>query len=156
MASGTASQVPITPGTGGNNVATWQILESSSTKQIQRVALTDAFGSDLASAVAPIASVTAENVHQFKTAAGILLAISAVNLTNTEGFLLVIDTNAIPIDGAISPVVVWPLSPLGIANIEVYCPMQFNNGIVAVLSSNPSPFVKTTGTITGFISCQFI
>lgn len=44
---GTPADVPITPGSGAE-VATWQITESSTTKQIQRIALSDSAGNDLA------------------------------------------------------------------------------------------------------------
>jgi hypothetical protein len=109
-------------------------------------------------AIAPTVSASAEGTHLFKSTAGQVKGCYAVNLTSTAGFLLLIDATSIPADGAVTPVAVVPLPANDVAEISgaILSALQFNSGIVAVLSSATTPFTKTTGVITGFISCQFI
>jgi hypothetical protein len=85
-------------------------------------------------------------------APGDLFYCYAINLTATAGYLLLINTNTDPADGAVTPLDVAILPANGQATIDYkVLPAYYSNGIVAVVSSNTSPFDKTTGTITAFI-----
>lgn len=109
-----------------------------------------------ATQIAPIVSVAAEASHIFKTTAGNVFSVYAVNQTSTAGFLLVLNANAVPADGAVSPLDCVPLPASGVATIN-YIPgppaayVSGNTpGVVGVVSSGVNCFTKTTGTITAF------
>lgn len=104
--------------------------------------------------LAPIVSAAAENSHVLKASAGTLYSAYAVNVTATAGFLVILNATAAPADGAITPLACAALPANGVASIS-FNPgpaSQYSTGIVAVLTSASTPFTKTTGVITGFIS----
>lgn len=59
MPEGTVSQVAVTPGSG-SNVATFSISEGGGTKQIQRIALSDSNGNDLAGSTTDAAAANTD------------------------------------------------------------------------------------------------
>ena len=101
-------------------------------------------------------SAAAEATHIFKATPGNLFSIYATNLTAAVGFLAVVSQATVPADGAIVPLDCVPLPANGNASINFFPgpPTPYQNGIVAILTSAASCFVKTTGVIAGFIKAD--
>lgn len=137
-----------------NTVAT-STKQSDGTQKSQTV---DASGNVLSAPLAPTVSATAEATHVIKSSAGQVQGCYAVNLTSTPGFLILLNATSAPADGAVTPMAVAVLPPNGSASIggALLNPLTFGTGITAVLTSATTPFTKTTGVITGYISCQAI
>jgi hypothetical protein len=107
--------------------------------------------------VAPTVSTSIEASHLIKASSGSVYGAYVLNLTSLQGFFLLIDANAIPPDGPVTPKAVIPLPASGFATITGAdnAPMVFANGIVVALTSALDPFTLTTsGGLQGFISCQ--
>jgi hypothetical protein len=108
--------------------------------------------------ITPVVSTSAEATHVIKASAGLAEACYAINLTSTPGFLILLNATSAPADGAVTPLAVAPLpaNGAGVISSAMLAAMTFSTGITAVLTSATAPFTKTTGVITGFISCQAI
>lgn len=109
--------------------------------------------------IAPIVSASAENNHVFKASAGNVYSVTAVNLTATAGFLVLLDATSAPVDGAITPKACAPLpanTAGGAASIkyDLGALGAYATGITAVVTSAATCFTKTTGVITAFLSGQ--
>ena len=107
-----------------------------------------------ADGITPVVSASAENAHVLKATPGNLYSVYATNLTATAGYLVVLNATSSPSDGAITPLAAVPLPASGVASIDFTPgpPEAYSTGITAVLTSAATPFTKTTGVITGFIS----
>lgn len=104
--------------------------------------------------ITPIVSAAAEASHVLKASGGNAYSVYAVNLTATQGFLVLINATSAPVDGAITPLACAPLAPNGVASLN-YAPGPpgvFSTGITAVVTSAVTCLTKTTGVITAFIS----
>jgi hypothetical protein len=89
-----------------------------------------------------IYSTTAEAYHVLKTSAGTLYS---VHFNCTEiGWLLLLDANELPSNGAVSPRRAWYFTAAGEATIDKTFnpPLQMTNGAVLVFSST-GPFALT-------------
>ena len=107
--------------------------------------------------ITPVTTSSSSATLLVKNSSGFVYGAYALNLSSTAGFFILIDANVIPVDGGITPKTVVPIAGNGMASIQGSdnAPMFFHNGIVAILSSNASPFTKTTtGALAGFMSCQ--
>jgi len=106
-----------------------------------------------AAGIAPVASASAVNNLLLKATPGNLYSVYATNLTNTAGFLIVLNATSAPGDGAVAPLdcVEIPGNSTASINYGVGPPAVYGTGIVAVLTSANTCFTKTTGVITGFI-----
>lgn len=104
--------------------------------------------------ISPIVSAAGEASHVLKAGAGNLYSVYATNLTNTAGFLVVVNATSAPADGAITPLDCVPLAGSGNAAISYNPgpPKVYSTGITAVVTSATTCFTKTTGVITAFIS----
>lgn len=104
--------------------------------------------------ITPIVSASAENNHVLKNSAGNLYSAYAANITATAGYLVILNSTTSPADGAITPLAVCNLPANGTCSINFNPgPAQvYSTGITAVVTSASTPFTKTTGTITAFIS----
>lgn len=114
----------------------------------------NAIGSLVGVPLTPIVSAAAENNHVLKASAGTLFTVCAVNITTTPGYLIVLNSTTSPGDGAVTPLDVAPLPGSGSGCITLD-PLQghtYSTGITAVVTSAATPFTKTTGVITAFIS----
>lgn len=79
-------------------------------------------------------SAAAENSHIFKTSAGFLYGIS-VALASTSGYLMLFDATTVPADGAVTPIVCYPIASAINQPISIPYPIPFQNGIVAAFST---------------------
>ncbi|HXJ24637.1 MAG TPA: hypothetical protein VNH17_03005 [Streptosporangiaceae bacterium] len=104
--------------------------------------------------IVPTPSAAYEVARVLKASPGNVYSVYAYNPTVTPGFLLLLNAATIPGDGAVTPLAIAVLPGGGEANIDFSAgpPAHFSVGIVAVLSSNITPFGKTTGAISGFIT----
>jgi hypothetical protein len=105
--------------------------------------------------VTPVVTPALANNLVIKASAGSLFSVYATNLTgSSSGYLQVYNLAAAPADGAgQTPVIMVPFSGgVASANYQGLPPAAFSNGIVAVVSSSPLGFTKTTGVLTAFIS----
>lgn len=91
-----------------------------------------------------------------KAGPGDLRSISCLP-TTADGYLLLLDAAAIPADGACQPIA----TPIPVvAGVPAFAnwpaaPLHFQTGLVAVFSTDPSPFVKAVGA-NAFFSAQVI
>ena len=107
--------------------------------------------------IAPVRSTVAEASHLIKASAGSVYGAYALNLTATNGFMLLLDATSVPADGAVTPKAAVPLFANSFASIQgsETSPLTFVNGIVLAITSAVTPFTLTTsGGLTGFLSCQ--
>ncbi len=106
-----------------------------------------------ANGIAPVVSASAEGSHVLKATPGNLYQVYAQNLTATAGFLIVLNSTTVPSDGAVTPLAAVNLPANGVAAIDFgVIPSVYSTGITAVVTSATTPFTKTTGVITAFIS----
>jgi hypothetical protein len=107
-----------------------------------------------AAGIVSVVSGAAEATHVLKASAGNLYSAYATNLTETAGFLAVLNATSAPVDGAMTPLDCVPLPAGGVAGINYSPgpPARYSTGITAVVTSAATCFTKTTGVITAFIS----
>lgn len=107
-------------------------------------------------AITPTPSGSAVASLVLKASAGNFYSASAVNVSGTSGFCLVINATAAPGSGsAVTPVFFAPLPANGFCSIvgdDGNVPSAFGTGITFLVSSNASPYTFTSGTITAAIS----
>jgi hypothetical protein len=119
------------------------------------VPVTNVPGSGAAVGIVPEVSAALEKGHVLEPHNGNLYSAYASDLTGgITGNLLILDATTIPSDGAVAPKVCVPFDGTGKAQAHYSPgpPAVFANGIVAVVSSDPSCFVLTTSTLTAFFS----
>ena len=106
----------------------------------------------------PVVSASAEGAHVFKVSQGTLCGAYAINLTNTPGYLVELNSATAPADGAITPLDCTILPAFGVASIAYGLGNGsfYSTGITAVLTSASTCFTKTTGVITGLIHGQVL
>lgn len=106
--------------------------------------------------VAAVNSTALSGALVMKVGPGDLRSISCLP-TTADGYLLLLDAAAIPGDGACQPIA----TPIPVvAGIPAFAnwpaaPLHFQTGLVAVFSTDPSPFVKAIGA-NAFFSGQVI
>jgi hypothetical protein len=107
-----------------------------------------------AGAITNVATSSADNKLVVKNAPGNFYSAYAINGSSTPGFMIVVDAQAAPGTGAVTPKGCVPLPANGIASINNKGgpPQLMANGAVVLLSSAANCFTYTTGAITGFIS----
>lgn len=104
-------------------------------------------------AITPVVTSAAAATLVIKNAAGNLYRAYAANTTATAGYLIILNATSAPADGAVTPLAVANLPANGTASIDLSgMPERFSTGITAVVTSAATPFTKTTGVITAFIS----
>lgn len=131
-----------------------QVYEQSTGRQIV-VGVGSGGGSPPPASITPVVSAGLEASHVLKNAAGSLYSVYASALTGgVTGYLLIFNATSAPADGAVTPIIAVPFTATGVAsaNFQGIPPAAFSTGITAVISSGTTPFTKTTGTLTGFIS----
>ena len=114
-------------------------------------------GAPVSLAIAPIKTTALGTNLVMKTGAATLYSVYASNLTGgSTGFLQVFNAASAPADGAVTPDICVPFSTGGVAsaNFQGLPPASFSTGAVAVVSSDPSCFVKNTSTLTAFIGAM--
>ncbi len=107
-----------------------------------------------AAGITPVVSTSLENSHVLKAGAGNVYSVYAAALTGgTSGFLVLLNATSAPVDGAITPLAIAPFSGgVAIINYAGLPPGVFSTGITAVVTSASTPFTKTTGVLTAYIS----
>lgn len=104
--------------------------------------------------ITPVVTSIPASSLVLKTAAGDLYSVYASNVqTSTAGYLQIFNATSAPSDGVVTPLDCAPIPAGGSVSIDYNPgpPAVYSTGIVAVLSSATSCFVKTTGTLLGFI-----
>lgn len=92
-----------------------------------------------------LASSAPESFHVFRIAAASVYSVTVAEVS-ADGLLLLFDAVADPDDGAVTPVAWARVTAPGAAEIQFGAvPAQFLLGLVAVLSSGATPFLKTSG-----------
>lgn len=93
-------------------------------------------------ALEPNASTALESARILRTSYGNLYSINC--FSTAAGFLIVIDANSIPANGAtLAPKFVMSVPANGTLMYDWTDPLRFMNGCVALFSSNASPFIYT-------------
>lgn len=105
--------------------------------------------------ITPVATSGTTSTLKLKTSPGNLYSVYANSATSSgAGFLQIFNASSEPLDGAgQTPIDCVPIAAGGTASIN-YSPGPagvFSTGIIAVLSSATTCFVKTTGSVLGFI-----
>jgi hypothetical protein len=106
--------------------------------------------------VQPVVSLAPEATHVIMAAPANVFSAYAINLSNIDGWLLLLDSATLTFDGPVTPAAAVPLPANATATIDAEAAaLVFQNGVCAVLSSGVSPFSQVTnGGLQGYISCQ--
>lgn len=104
-----------------------------------------------------IQSASLENNHVVKNAAGILFGFYCSAITGgTAGYCEVVNSTTVPADGAVTPIDMCYFTTVGGCSLSrIPVGVSYATGISAFISSATTPFTKTTGVLTGFISADF-
>lgn len=137
----------------GTNWDCARSIQGAAASGIGIAAVALAASSASTAAITEVVTAAAASSLVLKNGAGNLYRASAVNITGTPGFLVILNLTAAPADGAITPIAVAALPANGTASIDYDgLPSRYSTGITAVVTSASTPFTKTTGVITAFIN----
>lgn len=102
-------------------------------------------GSTSVAAITPIVSSAAESGHILKASAGSLYSINTTALSATAGFVMVFNSATVPADGAVAPVLCFPIAATGAAG---FLSINYNPGPPGAFGTGISVAISSTGCTT--------